>query len=164
MPTHASMTDPELHEPKGAASASANTVYRATGAGSGSWGKIGVNNLDTASILNINKTLITVRFDDIGAVSTLYVPIPEDGNITNIVGAIQSAVLGTDTVLTLTNPIGGSLGTLTFPVAGSAAGNTQTLAIASGNAFTAGQTLRISTDGAASNSVACVFVIELTFT
>lgn len=34
---HSVLTDPELHEPKGAAGASAGTVYVANGAGSGSW-------------------------------------------------------------------------------------------------------------------------------
>ncbi len=37
MATHASLTGSNLHEPKGAASASANTVYVANGAGSGAW-------------------------------------------------------------------------------------------------------------------------------
>jgi hypothetical protein len=35
--THSTITDPNIHEPKGAASADANTVYRADGAGSGNW-------------------------------------------------------------------------------------------------------------------------------
>lgn len=34
---HASLTDPNLHEPKGAASAAADAVYQANGSGSGSW-------------------------------------------------------------------------------------------------------------------------------
>ena len=35
--THSTMTDPYLHEPKGAAAASAGEVYVADGAGSGGW-------------------------------------------------------------------------------------------------------------------------------
>lgn len=37
---HSTITDPNIHEPKGIASASANTVYIADGSGSGSWGSI----------------------------------------------------------------------------------------------------------------------------
>lgn len=37
---HNVITDPDIHEPKGAASALANTVYVANGAGSGSWDAI----------------------------------------------------------------------------------------------------------------------------
>lgn len=36
---HASLTDPELHEPKGASTASSGQVYAANGAGSGAWAK-----------------------------------------------------------------------------------------------------------------------------
>lgn len=37
MSTHSSLTDPELHEPKGASTATAGQVYIANGSGSGSW-------------------------------------------------------------------------------------------------------------------------------
>ena len=37
MPLHSSLTDPNLHEPKGAASASQGMIYVADGAGSGTW-------------------------------------------------------------------------------------------------------------------------------
>ena len=35
--THSTITDPNIHEPKGVAAADDNTVYRAGGAGSGTW-------------------------------------------------------------------------------------------------------------------------------
>jgi Phage Tail Collar Domain. len=41
--SHASLTGSELHEPKGADSASLGTVYVADGAGSGSWASIGTS-------------------------------------------------------------------------------------------------------------------------
>jgi hypothetical protein len=34
---HSAITDPNIHEPKGVASATANTIYEADGAGSGAW-------------------------------------------------------------------------------------------------------------------------------
>jgi len=37
MPNHSNLTGAELHEPKGASTASSNTVYVSDGAGSGSW-------------------------------------------------------------------------------------------------------------------------------
>ena len=37
MAIHANLTDPELHEPKGVASAASGTVYVANGSGSGAW-------------------------------------------------------------------------------------------------------------------------------
>lgn len=38
--SHASITDPNLHEPKGVSTAAANTAYFANGAGSGAWSKL----------------------------------------------------------------------------------------------------------------------------
>lgn len=38
---HSSLTDPELHEPKGASTATSGEVFVADGAGSGSWGNAG---------------------------------------------------------------------------------------------------------------------------
>lgn len=35
--SHATLTDPNLHEPKGAATAVASAIYQATGSGSGTW-------------------------------------------------------------------------------------------------------------------------------
>lgn len=40
MVEHVTLTDPQLHEPKGVAAAVTGQVYRANGAGSGSWEKI----------------------------------------------------------------------------------------------------------------------------
>jgi hypothetical protein len=39
MVAHASLTDPNLHEPKGVATATSGQVYTASGAGSGTWTK-----------------------------------------------------------------------------------------------------------------------------
>lgn len=41
MAEHDSITDPDIHEPKGASTAPAGAVYIADGAGSGSWGTVG---------------------------------------------------------------------------------------------------------------------------
>ena len=59
MPEHVSITDPNIHEPKGVASAQAGTAYIATGAGSGQWQKprISVERvLEGASYVDQNPT------------------------------------------------------------------------------------------------------------
>lgn len=43
---HKDITDPNIHEPKGVSTAAANRVYKANGAGSGSWGLISTPSLD----------------------------------------------------------------------------------------------------------------------
>lgn len=45
--SHKTLTGNQLHEPKGADAASANTLYVADGAGSGAWSKLTASNLTT---------------------------------------------------------------------------------------------------------------------
>lgn len=47
---HKNLTDPQLHEPKGVAAASENTVYFANGKGTGAWKPV------TFDLLKFNKT------------------------------------------------------------------------------------------------------------
>lgn len=60
---HSALTGAELHEPKGAAAASANTVYVANGSGSGSW-----TTLATWLATAINATVTEInRWCDVSA-------------------------------------------------------------------------------------------------
>lgn len=43
---HVTISDPQIHEPKGVSTAGINTTYVADGAGSGAWGKIGSAQLE----------------------------------------------------------------------------------------------------------------------
>ena len=54
---HSTLTGSDLHEPKGYATASADTVYVADGAGSGTQQKIAAGQINTSSIKNVNKVL-----------------------------------------------------------------------------------------------------------
>lgn len=69
---HSTLTGAELHEPKGADSASANTVYVADGAGSGAWtsifeyGEITTLESDAVSVSSINGTPSTLPFSNDG--------------------------------------------------------------------------------------------------
>jgi len=49
MVEHVDITDPEIHEPKGVATASSGHVYAADGAGSGTWGEVVLPGQDAAS-------------------------------------------------------------------------------------------------------------------
>ena len=81
---HVSITDPEIHEPKGITSALADSVYRADGVGSGSWvqpTKVGwwdYNDLTTASTpipLTAAATWYDLTNDGAGTLtSTAYRP------------------------------------------------------------------------------------------
>ncbi len=162
--THASLTGSDLHEPKGASSASANTVHIANGSGSTSWAKIGSSNIDTASIFNSNKFKMTVVLADISTASSIKIVIPVACTLDKAWGCLQGTIATADSVVTLTNHAGASMGTMTVAFSGSAAGDVDSLTPASNNSFTAGQVLTITTDGASSNAIAEVFTLELTQT
>ena len=162
--THASLTGSDLHETKGAASASADTVHKADGSGATSWSKVTSANVDTSSIFNTNKFKLTAALPDISTASSVYLVIPVAGTITKAWGCLQGAISGSDSVVTFYNHAGSSMGTMTVAQSGSAAGDVDSVTPASNNTFTAGQVLRITTDGASTNTVSEIFTIELTQT
>ena len=66
---HSALSDPYLHEPKGASTASSGDVYLANGSGSGTW--------------TSRQSMLTAHFADISSASDLYVPMPYAGTVTN---------------------------------------------------------------------------------
>ena len=56
MPSHASLTGAQLHEPKGVAAASASTVYVADGAGSGAWSAVPSAALPSGALVNSSRS------------------------------------------------------------------------------------------------------------
>ena len=65
--SHASITDPNLHEPKGVSTAAANTAYISNGAGSGAWSKIPTQGLAGISANGTANQVVVV--DGAGAFS-----------------------------------------------------------------------------------------------
>lgn len=145
MTQHSALTGADLHEPKGAASATRGQVYVANGAGSGAWKDIGA---------------LTTRLDDVSAPSSVYLVIPYDCAITKISTCLQTAITGANSTLTVYNHAGSSMGTITVAYSGSAAGDVDTLSPVSNNTFTAGQVIRIATDGASSTTSVLTITIE----
>lgn len=151
MPTHASLTGADLHEPKGAASASANTLYIANGAGSGAWGKVTTTQIDTTSVFNVNKETFNTLFIDIGTAASQYVVMPFNCTVIAIYTVVNTSPTTTDTILTCYNQAGSSMGTITITAA-DPAGTVDSLTPSSNNTFTAGQRMQIATDGGCANN------------
>lgn len=149
--THASMAGADLHEPKGVAAATINKVYVSDGAGSGSWAKL-------------PASCLTIRFPDIGAVSSVYIVIPYTCTVNKIWTAVQTIPTAVNTILTCKNNAGSSMGIVTVAFSGAAAGDVDFLVPVTNNTFTAGQILTITSDGGATNVVEAMVVIDLTIT
>jgi len=98
---HSSLSDPELHEPKGVSTAAANTVYLANGSGSGAWTAVnrtpgtGWGQYSNATYVGTNAL----------AISTTDVLLPFDTNVNvtqlpiSLTGSTTSLMdLGTETL------------------------------------------------------------------
>lgn len=162
---HEDITDPFVHEPKGAAAAVADTVYVADGAGSGTWEKITEDSLDAAvetGILAQVQTDITAGtitlptfpefiikgvIADVSTAETIYFPIPADVTVREVVTVLEGAITSADSIITVKNNAGTSMGTITVAEAGSGAGDVDTLTPASNNTVTAPGKISVESDG-----------------
>lgn len=75
---HKDIPESELHEPKGVSVAAANTVYVATGLGSGSWQKIGSEDIEGLGDQNNTEGLIMISN---GQGGFKYVPATAYGSL-----------------------------------------------------------------------------------
>lgn len=87
MALHSSLPDAELHYPKGASSATAGQIMRATGSGTTSWGNFPFMNIAQMSISH-PTTPITVSVTGTGSDDLK----PSDGGYVNILNAFTSAL------------------------------------------------------------------------
>lgn len=164
MAAHSTLTGADLHEPKGVASASANTVYVANGSGSGTWKKIDSNAVDSTSVFNVNKDYITVSLADVSTASSILVPISRACTLAKVTSVIGGAITIADSTVTVTKKGGFTTGTLTIAFTGSAKGDIDTLIPVSNNTFVANDWIEIATDGASSTTATISFLLEFTLT
>lgn len=154
---HSTLTGSDLHECKGTASATASSVRVADGSGSGSW----------TVIKNLNKGVVTGFISDTAAAgasaNAVYIVLPYACTVTKV-HSVTMAAVNADTVLTVANNAGTSMGTITIATAGAAAGDVDTLTPASNNTFTAGQKISITSDGAGTTVNPVTISVEFTYT
>ena len=142
---HSSITDPNIHEPKGVAAAIAGSVYVADGAGSGDW----------TSVQDIYTGVIA----DVSSAETVYIPIANAGTVTKVVTVLEGAITVADAVVTPKNSAGSSMGNITVAFTSSAAGDIDTLVPATNNTVTANSFMTIETDGGSTDAQRLWFTI-----
>lgn len=163
MPNHKDLTGADLHEPKGISTASANTGYFANGAGSGTWTKVGKNQIDTSSILNINKFKQTAFVADISTAETILIPQVVASRLTLVTIIINGAITGADSTLSIYKNSATTIGTLTVSYTGSGEGSTFTFTPVSNNTFSAGEYLKIVNDGASTGTQKATIVLDFDY-
>jgi hypothetical protein len=162
---HADLTGASLHETKGADSAGSNTVHQANGSGATSWAKVGISNINTSSIKQLNKKEFTYTIDTINTAASYYLVIPYAGSISKIWSVIDGSFTGSNTILSFEiNNVAVTNGNITITQSGSAAGDVDSSTPTAANTLTAGQALEIICDGGATSDVKCTLTIELDIT
>lgn len=159
---HSLLTGADLHEPKGSDSATADSVYVADGAGSGTWEKITDDSIDLTSIFTTNMQTLMTYMADVSTAGQVYLPVPWNANLVKIYTSLGGALTGADAILTAKNSAGATIGTITVAFTGSGAGDVDSLTATTNNSFTAGQFVEIETDGASTGTQP--IWITLTFT
>lgn len=163
MALHRDLTGADLHEPKGVDTASANTVYVANGSGSGSWGKVGTDQINTSQFLNTNQEQFSGVFTDIGTSGSRWYGFARKLTVTKIVVVVQGTTGGSATILTFRNHAGASMGTITIPST-AVGGDVFTLLPSSNNTFSADQRIQVDSDGGTSGTPAAHLTFDLLWT
>lgn len=84
MALHSALTGSELHEPKGVASATVGTIYKANGSGSGSWTTVDYNTLGTNMLVQVRNSSLYTTATSITSVIPLDDTIPQSTEGTQI--------------------------------------------------------------------------------
>ena len=145
---HVLIEDPNIHEPKGVATAPLGSFYVADGAGSGDWG--------------YTSHFLTLDIADITAVADYYIVSPFAGTIVKIYSVIDGTIASANK--TLTASIGGvavTNGAITIAYSGSAAGDVDSCTPTALNTVTAGQAIKIAAAGATTNAVRVHVTIQI---
>jgi hypothetical protein len=179
MPEHSAITDPNLHEPKGASTASANTAYWSDGAGSGTWAKADMDNIDQSALLTfINDNIddkdidltgsfyLLTELADVSTASSILVPVVDNCTLVSARLVLAGAIATANASVTFTNSAAASMGAaVTVTFAGSAEGTSFTFTASGNNVFVGPTWFKITTDGASDNAVklfiTCKFSAEL---
>ncbi len=147
---HKNITDPDIHEPKGVAASSVDTVYVSGGAGTGTWKQAPY------------YYTLNVQLADLSTASSCYVVAPVAGKIKKIYSVIQNAITVTDSVVTsYINATPVTSGTITVAFTGSAAGDVDSCTPSAANTVAAGDKIVLTTDGASTTTCITNFTIQV---
>lgn len=165
MAEHNVLTDPEIHEVKGAAAATVGQVPVADGAGAAAFQKIGTSELDTTELFQTNIQSITFKLTDISTAASHWMVFPHAADIKKIYSVIDGAITVADCGLSFeiaTVPI--TSGGITITQSGSAAGDVDSSTPSAQNSIAAGAALEIITDGGSTGAINATLTFEYTIT
>lgn len=172
---HSTITDPHIHEPKGASTAGNGTVYVATGTGTGSWSVLGLSSIDYAALaaeiqgdltsgdLDVTGSVyLTTVIADISTAGSVIIPVVDDATVVGAVVTLGGAITVADASISVKNSAGASLGSpVVVPFASSAKGDTYSFTATGNNVLTGPTWIEIETDGASTDAAPLFVTVKL---
>lgn len=163
MALHKNLTGSDLHEPKGQATAAANTVYVADGAGSGTHQKITTDSLDLTDMESPNTVYLTAVLSDVSTASFVLVPAPGNCTFVSATSVLGGTISGANSAVSFTRNDGSSFGTaMTVAYSGSAEGDVDTFTATLNTTVTSPGYVKVATDGASTGAVPLYLLLKFT--
>ena len=175
---HVTITDPNIHEPKGISTAVEDTVYVADGTGSGTWGLLAPaslewpdvqaaiqDDLDNWDLTLTGYTWVFGKLADISTASKELITIPMNCTVVNAVFTLGGAITTANAVVSFKNAAGAAISPpLTVEYATSGLGVQYTGTATANNVLTSPTWISIETDGASDTAVPLYFAVRLRVT
>ena len=163
MSEHKNLTGADLHESKGVATASSNTGYFADGAGSGTWKKVGLSNIDTSSIKTTNNRIVYSVLPDVSSAGGRVIPITETCYLDRLTFCLDGPITVADSNLTVYKNGVTVLATKVIAYLGSVQGTTFTVT-AGANSLVDGDYLLVYSDGGSTTAAPLIVAAKLVVT
>jgi hypothetical protein len=174
---HVNITDPELHEPKGVAAASADTVYVANGSGSGTWQKVDADSFDSTGLMTdiqsdlddgtlevTGRFFITMVIEDVSTASSVIVPLIRDCTVIGASVVLGGPITVADAKISFKNSAAASMGTdVTIAYTSSAKGDQYAFTSSANNVITGPSWIEIATDGGSTDAQPVYVTVELEY-
>jgi hypothetical protein len=152
---HKDITDPHIHEIKGASTATLGEIPVADGSGGHSW-----ENLDEQYIKN-RRVFLSAVIEDVSAADTVWVVAPGDGEINRVWCVLDTAITVADATISFEiNSVAVSGANLVLNFATSGAGYVKKATATANNTATADTAIKISTDGGSTTASKGTVFIE----
>lgn len=163
MALHKDLTGTDLHESKGVATAAANNLYVADGAGSGTWKKLTLSTLDLTSVISPNTYRMTGTINDVSTPSFILIPVPVNTTFVSAQMVLSGGITVANSIVSFTRNDGSSFGaTVTITQAGSVEGTQFAFTATLNTTITGPGYIKVATDGGSTTAQQLFVTVTLT--
>ena len=174
---HEDITDPKIHEPKGASTATENEVYVSDGAGSGEWKLIPFASLEEAEVRDeiqdmidngditvTGRAYISAVIADVSTASSVILPLIRDCTVVGASFVLGGPITDAEALVTVSNAAGASLGAfVAIDEIAAAKGDQYAFTATTNNVLTGPTWIEVATDGASTGAVPLYVTVEIEY-